>query len=220
MKNVDGCLRAVDLGAGTGISTQYLCKYFKEVFAVEPDSRMLNKSNVPNNCKVYNCTSEQFEVEPDSVDVITAGNSFYWMNGEDVIKKIYRWLKGKGIFAAYRYDFPQIESQVQSIIQEELVQRWNLYRSDRLINTDYTINAIRNSQLFSEVTIITIPNVVKLSAEEVVGFFRSTSYGSAYIRTLENKETYISRLTDDIKKVSNNTKIPMDFSIELIIAIK
>lgn len=212
--------KAVDLGAGTGISTRFLSNCFEEVYLVEPDAKMLADIEFPINVKVFNCVAEDFYIESEHVEVVTAGNSFYWMDGEVVIKNIYNWLKPNGVFAAYRYNFPQAIPEVQALLDLELQSRWNQFRDKRLIDTEYSLRTVKNSQLFSKVTVRKVSNIVNLSAEELVGFLRSTSYGSAYIKTLEHQTLYINSLIESIKKAVDKNIIPVDFSLELIIAVK
>ena len=56
--------------------------------------------------------------------------------------------------------------------------------------------------------------------EDYVGFLLSTSYGSSYIRTLQNPNKYFNNIVDKMKKEISVTSISVDFGIELIIAKK
>jgi Predicted RNA methylase len=212
--------KAVDLGAGTGISTMFLSKHFDRVYAVEPDSKMLKEVKFPDNVTACNCAAEDFDCANSEIQLITAENSFYWMDGAVIASKAEKWLVKGGVFAAYRYDFPQVLSEAKEIIDYELEKHWNTFRSNRLIDTGYTHRTIKNSQLFSQVNISYVPNVKSLTPESLVGFFTSTSYGSAYIKTLERKKDYITALIQSIKNSTASETIDVDFGLELILAIK
>lgn len=213
-------LKAIDLGAGTGISTIFLSKYFDLVYAVEPDSNMLKEVKFPENVTVVNCAGEDFDSTNNDIELITSGNAFYWMDGEIVARKAESFLRKDGLLAAYRYDFPKASSNVQEILEYELENHWNAFRNERLIDTKYTYRTIKNVQLFSKVDLIHVPNVQNLTPESLIGFFTSTSYCSAYIKTLEKKEHYIANLIESVKKLANQKTIEVDFGLELVLAIK
>ena len=208
---------AVDLGAGTGISTKILSGCFEKVYAVEPDVNMTKDIEFSENVTVYNCSGEEFNsVVDDSIQLVTAGNAFYWMNGESVVNSIYGWLVEGGLFVAYRYNFPQAASGVKEIIDYELINHWNEFRSERLIDEEYTYRTINNSGLFSKVELCSVPNVRRMTPETLVGFFTSTSFASAYIKTLGDKENYVKNL---IKSIDMEA-FDVDFGLELVLAFK
>ena len=97
---------------------------------------------------------------------------------------------------------------------------WNAFRNERLIDTEYTYRTIKNVQLFSKIDLSPVPNIQSLTPESLVGFFASTSYCSAYIKTLEKKEHYIANLIESVEKSANQKTVEVDFGLELVIAIK
>ena len=93
MRNV-----AMDLGAGTGLSTIPLCRWFGKIIAVEPDNRMsrcISKRN--KRIIVFNSKAEEHVQESSSIELITCGNALYWMDGPRVILNAALWLRSKGI---------------------------------------------------------------------------------------------------------------------------
>ena len=213
-------LKAIDLGAGTGISTNFLSKHFSLVYAVEPDSNMLKEVNFPKNVNVVNCAAEDFNCTNNEIELITVGNAFYWMNGEIVARKANSFLRKNGLLAAYRYNFPKALSTTREILEYELDTHWNAFRNERLVDTEYTIRTIRDADIFSKVDLNHVPNIISLTPKSLVGFFTSTSYCSAYIETLEKKEQYIANLIESVEKMTTQETIEVDFGIELVTAIK
>ncbi|MDD3308101.1 MAG: class I SAM-dependent methyltransferase [Acetobacterium sp.] len=211
---------AIDLGAGTGLSTAFLRDNFQKVYAIEPDKSMVNElQKINKNVEIFSCAAEELEMIEADIDLITSGNAFYWMDGEVIISKIYKWLKPNGIFAVYKYNIPTTISAAEKIISEE-DKKWDEFRHERLKDKEYSIRTIKNSNLFSDVKVKVIDNTINLTGEEIVGFFSSTSYGSAYIRTIDNPDKYIDRLIDKIKNITNERPIPVNFNLELIITKK
>lgn len=213
--------KAIDLGAGTGISTQMLAKKFKYVDVIEPDEKMLIDVTFPNNVKIFNVTSEQYIFIPKDADVITAGNSFYWMNADILLPYIYSCLKIGGVFAAYRYDFPVVEdNKIQSIITKELYEKWNVFRNERLVDTDYTYRKISQFTGFSKTEKVMIPNIIEMNINQLVGFLLSTSYCSAYLNSIDNAERYVNDFKQKMLNVCDKENIKVNFEIELVMAIR
>jgi len=75
-----------DIGAGTGILTQALLKRGNMVFAVEPNQEMLEEMartlQTNKRAKLINATAEHIPLGQNTVDVITAAQSFHWFNME------------------------------------------------------------------------------------------------------------------------------------------
>lgn len=213
--------RALDLGAGTGLSTQPLCRMFPEVVALEPDERMARALRQLNgNLVVVEQSAEELEAQPGSFDLVSCGNAFYWMDGPRVAASVAGWLRQGGLFAVYRYSFPMAEGPVQDILERELRRRWGGFRHSRLLDEEYSRRVIRKCSAFSPVELETVSNVAHLTSAELVGFFSSTSYGSTYLRTLEDSEKYLRELETEINRVANAPAIAVDFSLELILATR
>lgn len=212
---------ALDLGAGTGISSAILSKIFHSVTAVEADEKMLRAGSFADNVCVINALAEEVHFAENTFDLITAGNAFYWMDAERILPKMYKWLKAGGIIAAYRYNMPLTDNaDVNAILNAESNSRWDAFRHERLKDTDYTYRNISNSPRFCNVQLKQIENIEKLTVEELVGFFASTSYGGAYLRSIENPNDYLMRLTEAVKKANSSNVLSVDFSLELVTAEK
>lgn len=78
--------RVVDIGAGTGIFTKALLRFFKDVTAVEPNDDMLSKfSEILPHIPIINGTGEATGLSDNSVDLITVAQAFHWLD-EDKFK--------------------------------------------------------------------------------------------------------------------------------------
>lgn len=213
--------RALDLGAGTGLSTAPLCSWFDEVIAVEPDPAMAaSLASLSQRVQVRSVSAEECDEPTGSVDLVTSGNAFYWMDGPEIVTKVARWLRPGGLLVVYRYGFPQAPREVQSLLAEELFQRWGAYVHARLLDTDYSQQVIESSGAFPEVRKQLAPNDVYLDAHQLVGFFHSTSFGSAYLETLPDGAQYLSALERRIVAAVGPDPFPVDFGLEVIAARK
>jgi SAM-dependent methyltransferase len=213
--------RAVDLGAGTGLSALPLCRWFREVIAVEPDAQMAAQlAGRQANLVVENTTAEECRLERGSADLVTSGTAFHWMDGPRVLENVAVWLRPGGALAVYGYPFPGMPEPFRGMVRREFEQHWERFRHERLREKNYARRAVAAAAGLGDVRVMTIPHVVEFSVPELIGFFSSTSYGNAYMRTLEDPGAYLKRLESDFRKASADAMIPADFTLELILARK
>lgn len=102
----------VDMGCGTGLSTKIWSDISNKVIGIEPSSDMLQiareKSLELDNVTFISAFSDNTGLECESVDIITASQSFHWMNPETTLKEVSRLLKCGGVFAVYDCDWPPV----------------------------------------------------------------------------------------------------------------
>jgi len=210
----------VDLGAGTGASCIYWAKKFHSVVAVEPDSRMLRQIPNTKNVRLVCSKAEEMTMNQSSTDLVTCGNSFYWMNGQKVMRNAFDWLRAGGTFAAFRYGFPKaINGSLDECLSALLVNQWDKYRSTRLRDENYTQRLVLNSPLWASVTVQCVPNVVEMTASQLTGFLCSTSYVLRYLAGKGISKTQYSReLFNELGRFGDRFKI--DFGVELVLAKK
>ena len=75
-----------DIGSGTGILTQQLIHECSKVYAIEPNSDMRRVAekrlrNEPGFISI-NGTAENTTLENESIDYITAAQSFHWFDSK------------------------------------------------------------------------------------------------------------------------------------------
>ncbi len=207
----------IDLGAGTGLSTAPLSAHFERVIAVEPDAAMAQAlTGLADNIEVDPRPAEDFSAEPDSADLVTAGNCFYWFDGPAVADRIAGWLRPGAVFAAYRYDVPVLHGRAADIVGREYHGPWDSYRHDRLRDVEYTERTLRAAPEFAEVLVQHVPQVLMLLPREVAGFFASSSFASAYARDIGDAD-YFTKLAEELDAACGPT-IESDFSVELVLA--
>jgi SAM-dependent methyltransferase len=211
--------RALDLGAGTAPSIRPLLPYFGELIALEPDP-VLAEELGPTHPRLVlrRVSAEEFEQQPDSIDLITVGASLYRMDIPRVLAKAARWLRPAGILAIWASGPPRTPDSAQAVTRQELADRWNRFRDPRLDLAESADHARRAAAGFTILEERIIPQIVWLTPHELVGFWRSTPYASAYARERALPHAYWRDLETRYSLAWPRTKIPVDFSPWLLLA--
>lgn len=212
---------AVDLGAGTGKATRPLTEYFTEVIAVEPDQRMAEKIfGAAPRATVCVSSAEAYSQPAGTVDLVNVATALHWMDVPRVMESVTRWLRPGGILAVYGGDFPRVPDPVRAIIRAEFRQHWDQFRDDRLRRKEFPQSIVRAAPGLDVFQEDSIAHVVPMTATEFCGFCRSTSYGSAYGRSLEDGAAYWLDLERRLHEAWPEKTFPVDSRIYLILARK
>lgn len=211
--------RAMDLGAGTGKTTRALLPHFREVIAVEPDPGMAAKlkEDIPAAI-VRNVTSEDFSQPASTVDLVTIANALHWMDAPRVFANVHSWLRPRAIFAVFDRPLPKTIPGIDAITLAEMRGPWKPYRDDRLGKKYVWEDQIRSAAGFELFEEAKFSYIIPMPPADFVGFWRSTSYGSAYARTLADPESYWTELESRFAQAAANATIPVDLSPTLILS--
>jgi SAM-dependent methyltransferase len=214
--------RAMDLGAGTGQATRELAALFAEVIAVEPDPLMAEKlKEVEPRAIVRVTTAEECEQEPSSVDMVMAATALHWMDVPRAIENAERWLKPRGVLAICGGGLPRMPNAVWAVVKRDLLELWDAFRDPRLKRKDFPESIVRVAKELEIVEEASISQMIEMTAHDFAGFWRSTSYASAYGRTLgHDEEQYWRGLEERIHVAWPGEQIPIDFKIWLIVMRK
>ena len=212
---------AVDLGAGTGKSTRALLDHFPQVIAVEPDTLMAEKlAAAAPRALVLLTTAEQAVLDPASVDLVTIAQALHWMDVPRVLANITRWLRPGAVLAVWGGEFPDTPSPIRGIVQREFDDHWDKFRDARLRERKLPQRMISAAPGLHVLPEKTIRYSVPLSPQHFVGYCSSTSYGSAFARSLPNPQDYWRDLELRIRKAWPKETFPVDFIPWLILARK
>ena len=209
---------AIDLGAGTGLSAAPLLARFSRVIAIEPDPAMAAKIAPHQRLSVIVSTAEKAVVADDSADLITCGTAFYWMDGPRVLENARRWLKPGAGLAIFRNALPRFPAPLDRLIREEFRDRWDAFRDARLIDEDYSWRTVSGFAGLRGQKRQTIANRRTFDAEQLVGFFTSASYVSAYMRSLNDAAAYGADFLARLRAVLGEGTTGIDCPLELITA--
>lgn len=211
--------RAMDLGAGTGIATGNLVTHFRFVIAVEPDAQMAAKIGELNSrAEVRIVSAEDCEQGAESVDLVTVANALHWMDAQRVLANVVRWLRPNGVLAVFDRPIPKAGPAVDAITREQFRGPWREHRDPRLSRADTYRDQVRAAPGLRIVEELKIPHFISMTAADYAGFWSSTSYGSAYARSLADPQSYWTDLESRFRAASEVDNFKVDFSHSLIIA--
>lgn len=134
-----------DVGSGTGKLTELFLKNGNEVFGIEPNDemrlaaeRLLKKYN---NFHSINGKAEYTKLNNNSVDLITAGQSFHWFNNEKSKLEFRKILKGDGYIVLVwndRYKNSSGFMKAYDQLLNNLESDYKEVKHDNLRNKDFT----------------------------------------------------------------------------------
>ncbi|XP_046400350.1 putative methyltransferase DDB_G0268948 isoform X2 [Ischnura elegans] len=101
---------AVDVGCGSGQSTQVLAPYFSEVYGFDPNetaiAEAIRKGKIPN-VSYGTSTAEKLNFQENSVTLVTAGQACHWFDLPAFYEEVKRILVPGGTLALYGYQLPR-----------------------------------------------------------------------------------------------------------------
>lgn len=176
---------ALDIGCGTGQSTQIWCRHFRKVIGCDVSEAQINvaqKVNQNSGVSYLVCPSHSIPLPDHTVDLVSTVASLHWFDIDGFFQETRRLLKPKGVLAVQGYHQPVLlfdtetknkiaRELIKKLIGEDLVNYW----SPRI-----TINKNKFSDVsfpFNQVVRYTdIRSEVKATISDVIGFI--TSYSS------------------------------------------
>lgn len=170
----------VDIGCGTGLSTEVCVEYAKNVIGVEASKDMLKKALIKENknLKFIQGYGEKTGLKDECADIVICSQAFHWMNPDSTIKEVYRILKKGGIFAVIDADYPPVINkkleQFYNYIHKKASNLEN-FENKWLSNKSEHLENIRKSNLFEYSREICFSHVEKYDEERFKKFLLSQS---------------------------------------------
>lgn len=100
----------VDMGCGTGLSSEVWQEACGRVIGIEPsdDMRRIAEKKATEKMSFIKAFSDDTGLEDDCADAVVCSQSFHWMEPVATLKEVDRILKKGGIFAAIDCDWPPV----------------------------------------------------------------------------------------------------------------
>src|SRR5690242_20615627 len=128
----------VDVGSGTGLSTAIWGERAERVIGIEPNAEMrgeaarkVEDSPYAAHIEYREGLAHQTGLPDGCADIVTAAQSFHWMEPTATLAEIARILRPGGLFAAYDYDFPPALNWELEQVYLEVDQRFGELMQER-----------------------------------------------------------------------------------------
>jgi trans-aconitate methyltransferase len=217
---------AIDIGAGTGLSTAPILSKFNKILAVEPDENMAEKLKEHLNSSKVDViiqSGEDFTFSEDNANLITCGFVFHWLKGDAFISKAFKGLRHHCPLAIYSGSYySSLPEELKTVFAPDYELNWKNFQHKNMKVNDIekTLNQLKTYGSFSKIELHTIDNIKQLQLTELVGLLSTISYVSSYLMTLENPQLYLQNLENRIYNQTKQTQFTINFEINLILAIK
>jgi ubiquinone/menaquinone biosynthesis C-methylase UbiE len=108
----------VDLGCGTGLSTQVWIDRAETVVGIEPLAPMLALARASvrgANVRWLHGYAHDTRLADGAADIVVCSQSFHWMEPQTTLREAARILRDGGVFAAVDCDKPAVDWEVETI---------------------------------------------------------------------------------------------------------
>lgn len=98
----------VDMGCGTGLSSEIWQEVSDKIIGIEPNDEMrgIAEKKATSKMSFIKAFSDSTGLDDLCADAVVCSQSFHWMEPTSTLKEINRILKGGGVFAAIDCDWP------------------------------------------------------------------------------------------------------------------
>ena len=216
----------VDIGCGTGLSTEVCCKYANNTIGIEPSEDMLNQAKLreDNKLKFIKGLGNNTGLKDNFADIVICSQAFHWMEPKTTIREIYRILKKGGIFAVIDADYPPaINVDLEKIYMDlhkkaneidNTKSKWITQKSEHLAN-------IKNSKLFLYSKEICFDNAEEYDKERFKKFILSQSSIQETIKNnYDSIKDNLENLDEKKKKIFKGESLKAIYTYRMRIGIK
>jgi ubiquinone/menaquinone biosynthesis C-methylase UbiE len=222
----------VDVGSGTGLSTAIWGERAERVIGIEPNADMQKEATHNLEDHPYAAHIEYREGLahqtglPDGyADIVTAAQSFHWMEPTSTLAEIARILRPGGLFAAYDYDSPPaIHWELDRLAQEVIMRSVELVRERGLAHTlkiwpkNKSLDPLRESAHFRCTREVLLHHIEQGDAARFLEMMQSNALSHQFQFT--DQETGFDRLRQAALQHIGSEPIPWYFSYRVRIGVK
>ncbi len=222
----------VDVGSGTGLSTAIWGERAERVIGIEPNADMRNAAIRKAGDSPYAAQIEYREglaqqtgLPDGCADIVTAAQSFHWMEPTATLAEIVRILRPGGLFAAYDYDSPPaIHWELDRLAQEVMTRFVALVRERGLPQTimiwpkNKSLDPLRESGHFRFTREVLLHHVEYGDAARFLEMMQSSAFNQQAQFT--DQEVGLDRLSSAALHYIGSEPIPWYFSYRVRIGVK
>ena len=189
LAGIERANHVIDIGCGTGLSTLIWRDRTNSLTGVEPSPNMLaiardrpEWQSTTAHVQFVAAEAHLTGLADGCADIVTASQSFHWMEPASTLKEAARILRPGGVFAAYDCDWPPIADPVAesaftacSVQANELLAKSAASKAKAWPKEDH-LAQIRDSGYFNYAREIACHAIDSGDAERFVGLAKSQGY--------------------------------------------
>lgn len=222
----------VDLGSGTGLSTAIWGERAQKVIGIEPNADMrkeaiqkLQGHPYATHIEYREGVADQTNLPDGCADIVTAAQSFHWMEPTATLAEIARILRPGGLFAAYDYDWPPaIYWELDQLIEEVGLHFVKLLRERKPIENlklwpkDRHLANIRESGHFRFTREVLLHHIEEGDATRFLAMMQSIAFCSQI--QFAEQEIGFDRLRSAASQFLGSSPVPWYMSYHIRIGVK
>jgi len=199
-----------DIGSGTGIFSKLLLTTNNRIFAVEPNEDMRKAAekylhNKPNFNSIDG-SAEETTLKENSIDIITAAQSFHWFDLEKTKKEFLRILKPKGSIVLI-WNVRKSKGSPFSVEYDKLL-KFHIPEYLQVSHRNIDLKRVSNFTGPNDIQKFTCQNIQIFDFEGIKGRLQSSSY------TPTEEQAEYSILMKDLEEIYN--KFQIDGKVQLM----
>ena len=222
----------VDLGSGTGLSTAIWGGRAERAIGIEPNADMRGEAvrklvghAYAAQIEYRDGVAQQTGLPDGCADIVTAAQSFHWMEPTTTLTEIARILRPGGLFAAYDYDSPPaIHWELDRLAQEGTARMMELVRERGLVQNltiwpqNKSLAPLRENAHFRFTREVLLHHIEHGDAARYLAMMQSSALNSQSRFT--EQEIGLDRLRQAALRSIGSDPIPWYFSYRVRIGIK
>ncbi|HZU68488.1 MAG TPA: class I SAM-dependent methyltransferase [Ktedonobacteraceae bacterium] len=222
----------VDLGSGTGLSTAIWGERAGRVIGIEPNAGMRKEAqrkleDYPYAARIEyrEGVAQQTGLPDGCADIVTAAQSFHWMEPAATLAEIARILRPGGLFAAYDYDSPPaIHWELDRLAQEEnlrfvkLIQERGLAHTLKIWPENKSLAPLRECGHFRFTREVLLHSIEQGDAARFLEMMQSSAFSGQF--QFSEQEIGFDRLRQAALEYIGSEPIPWYWSYRVRIGIK
>src|SRR6266545_1845594 len=218
----------VDLGCGTGLSTQAWAGVAERAVGIEPNAAMLAAAEPAPGVDYRQAYARQTGLDDGCADIVTCSQSLHWMEPEPTFAEAARILRRGGVFAAYDYDWPPVVDPELDEAFSAFQRRRRAAREARGIERGGDswpkhghLERMRASGRFEFCREIVLHSREEANAQRISGFARSIGLPVADLSDEElERELRIDELEAAARRVLGDRTVPILFGYRARIGVR
>lgn len=205
---------AWDCACGSGQASGSLASHFSRVVGTDASPTQVGAANATATTWFVAAASEQAPLADDTVDLVAVAAALHWFVGETFFAEVRRVARPGGVFAAWSYGMPTIESEdfesvVHGFIEGVLGPYWP--PEIQMVLDGYTSIELP----FEEIEAPAFELQVEWPLGRFLGFARTWSAVGRYVE--ERGEDPVVKLATELQELwgSSDQPLPVSYRLDL-----